>query len=230
VEDFKPDPTEGFTEHVFGPWHSRPPDPQLSLPGLDDPDASFPLDKIDRRGQLLPQYTLFFALQPDDEDAIRISDMAGRLAKKHGLTDRTLQADRLHVSLQSIGAFVGSVLAVVVEAAVAAARGVTNRAFEVVFDKVQSFPPSNAFVLAADTASTASIAKLRQSLAARLRRVSLRSDQSRTPHMTLLYDKRPVAVQTIQPVRWAANRFVLILSHVGLTHHQRIGTWVMPSQ
>jgi hypothetical protein len=48
--------------------------------------------------------------------------------------------------------------------------------------------------------------------------------------MTLLYDKRQVAVQTIQPVRWAANRFVLILSHVGLTHHQRSGTWVMPSQ
>lgn len=45
-------------------------------------------------------------------------------------------------------------------------------------------------------------------------------EPSRTPHMTLLYDSQAIAEVRIEPICWKATRFALILSLVGLGHHQ----------
>jgi 2'-5' RNA ligase len=41
----------------------------------------------------------------------------------------------------------------------------------------------------------------------------------------MLYDRKLVAEHPIQPIRWTATRFALILSHAGLGHHQWIKEW-----
>ena len=75
--------------------------------------------------------------------------------------------------------------------------------------------------------SDAAVARLRQSLAVALRNAGLQSEPSRTPHMTMLYDRRHIAEHAIEPIPWTATRFALIVSHVGLAHHQLIDQWVL---
>jgi 2'-5' RNA ligase len=44
--------------------------------------------------------------------------------------------------------------------------------------------------------------------------------------MTMMYGvRRAVPEQTIEPIAWTADRFALVLSHVGATHHQWIRQW-----
>ena len=46
--------------------------------------------------------------------------------------------------------------------------------------------------------------------------------------MTLMYDdKHHSAEHPIEPIHWTATHFALILSHVGLGHHQRIAEWAL---
>ena len=48
------------------------------------------------------------------------------------------------------------------------------------------------------------------------------------PHMTLVYQpEQTFAQQTIEPLRWTATRFALVLSQRGLGHHQWIGEWTL---
>ena len=52
------------------------------------------------------------------------------------------------------------------------------------------------------------------------------ASQSKTPHMTLLYDRAStVPEETVEPLRWTAREFVLIHSRVGLTDHKALARW-----
>ena len=132
---------------------------------------------------------------------------------------------RLHVTLHAVASFSALVPQVVIDAARAAARGVACAPLPVTFDRAMSFAGSKAFVLLGDAASGRGVAFLRQSLAAALRRVGLRPQASRVPHMTMLYDTRLVPEHDIEPLRWTATRYALVLSHVGATHHQWVDQW-----
>jgi 2'-5' RNA ligase len=41
-----------------------------------------------------------------------------------------------------------------------------------------------------------------------------------TPHLTLLYDDRHVAVRPIEPITWTAREFVLVRSLIGQSRHE----------
>lgn len=70
------------------------------------------------------------------------------------------------------------------------------------------------------------MAKLQQALSLALRRAGLlQANPTNTPNMTMLYDQRVVPAHAIQPLRWKATRFALILSHQGRTHHEWIAQW-----
>jgi 2'-5' RNA ligase len=93
------------------------------------------------------------------------------------------------------------------------------------FDNHHAKPGNNPYVLFCDSDSDAQVAQLRQALAVSLRRNGLHPVPTKAPHMTLVYDRQVVAEQQIGPFSWEAGRFALILSHVGLTHHQWLGEW-----
>jgi 2'-5' RNA ligase len=48
--------------------------------------------------------------------------------------------------------------------------------------------------------------------------------------MTMLHDRRIVAEHAIEPIRWTATEFVLVLSHVGWTHHEWLRRWPLDAQ
>ncbi len=198
---------------------------QLSLPGLEATAEFFRPDIGQaQRGEPLV-YKLFFGLFLPPGDAQRIAHEMDALRLQHGLIGARLAADRLHVTLHVVGDFRDTVPLAVVEAARAAAATVVGPPLRIVFDHVLSFRSNDAFVLRCDAGSDAAVARLRQTLALALRRVGLRTAPSRTPHMTVLYDPRHVAEQPIEPIRWTATEFALILSHFGQTHHQWIDRW-----
>jgi len=200
---------------------------QLSLPGLDATAPPFRPDALRARRGALQGYSLFLAIFPESQDALRIAQVRAQQCRKHRLAGTSLSPERLHITLHGIAGFVNTIPRSVVDAALAAAARVACPPLSIVFDHVQSFPESDAFVLRCHASSDAAVARLRQSLTPALRRMGLRSEPSRTPHMTMLYDKHHIDPHPIQPICWTATRFALILSHVGQGHHQWIEQWAL---
>jgi 2'-5' RNA ligase len=199
---------------------------QLSLPGLDAASRPFRPDLVAAARRERQEYGLFLAIFPAPEDAACIARAAADLCARHGLAGTPLPPARLHVTLHELGRFADTVPQAVVDAARAAARRASCPPLPLVFDQALSFARSEAFVLRCDAESDRAVARLRQPLARALRRVGLRQARpSRTPHMTLRYGGRAVPAHAIPPLRWTATRFALILSHLGLAHHQWIDQW-----
>jgi 2'-5' RNA ligase len=87
-----------------------------------------------------------------------------------------------------------------------------------------SFPSSGTYVLCGG-AGTAQLAAFRQSLGLAMGDAGLPVKRSFTPHMTVLYDRHPIAEHAIEPITWTAKEFVLINSHVGKGVHEVLGRW-----
>lgn len=198
---------------------------QLSLPGLNEPAPLFRPDRIsDPAGKLLG-YTLFLAIVPEPDQAQRIAHAADSLCHRQRLLGQRLTPARLHITLHAIAGFGSSLPQSIIDAAKTAAASVSCPPLPLVFDRALSFSHNDAFVLRCDNKSDAAVARLRQSLKAALKRAGLDPQPSGTPHMTLLYDTRHIPEHLITPISWVATRFALIVSHVGLTHHQWLAEW-----
>ena len=200
---------------------------QLSLLGFGATAAPFTPERMSDQGGKLLGHTLFLAIVPQSEDAQRVAAAAADLSTQHGLAGTQLPPRRLHITLHAIAAYrkTQTIPQLDVDAARAAAASVVCPPLPIVFDRALSFTESDAFVLRCNTSGDAAVARLRQSLTLALRRVGLRHKPSSTPHMTLLYDKHHIAERPIEPICWTASRFALILSHVGVGHHQWIDQW-----
>lgn len=199
---------------------------QLGLPGLDISDEAFKLDVVDDSHGRLLSYDLYLAIAPKMEDARRIDSAAMQVCRQYGLVKRRQAADRLHVTLLAIESF-GSdfVPRAPIDAVIHAASCAAPRwSIPVSFDRVSASSRSGAFVFCPDEPAAQRIAALRNSLAMALRKTGLKPEASQ-PHMTMLYDCALDAAQPIEPIQWTASRFVLLLSHVGLAHHQWIREW-----
>jgi 2'-5' RNA ligase len=201
---------------------------QLPLPGFDALARPFAADRarLPRAGD--SRYSLFLAVVPRPDDSERLAKIGAALCRRHGFRAEPMPAERLHVTLHTLGDFHGWVPQEAVDAAMAAGSAIACPRLPVVFDRLLSFAGSGAFVLRCDGRSDAGVSRLREPLAAATRRFGLRPAPSRTPHMTLLYEpRRSVPECDIEPIEWTADRFALILSHVGCAHHQRIREWTL---
>jgi len=198
---------------------------QLSLPGLDAEPASLtPEPRSSTRGELMG-YSLFFAVFPQSEDAARLAEASLDIIRPHGL-GKPMAAHRLHVTLLELGSFEHMVPQALVDAAVAGAAAMSSAPFDLVFDRAMSFGKDDrAFVLRCDPDSDAAVGRLRRTLHVQLKQRALQPKPSSTPHMTIAYGLPGIAEHAIEPLRWTATAFTLILSHVGLKHHQQLGRW-----
>ncbi|MES2717121.1 MAG: anhydro-N-acetylmuramic acid kinase [Pseudomonadota bacterium] len=230
LEPAPPPPAQPH-RHMFAAEPNDSPG-QMSLldQGSAPPPALFHPEAVQNPSGELKGYNLFLAIFPPPELAQRVGPLAADLRQQHGLHGQRLQEQHLHMTLHAVAWFHAEIPLQQIEAAMAAAAGIRCPALPITFDRAGSFhnrsnPGNNAFVLQCDAPSNASVARLRQQLAVALRRSGLRPTPTSTPHMTLLYDRKVVEEQPIQPIQWTATRFALILSHVGLGHHQWLGEW-----
>ena len=199
---------------------------QLSLLGDVEAPPGYKLDNVANPAGVAG-YSLFFAIFPGEEDAQRISQLVESVRKTRGLKGRPFLAERLHLSLQAVEESSTPPSQLVVAAACSAAAHVICPPLAIAFDRAALFDNKKAAcVFHCDKDSAARIAPLRKQLGAALREVGLHPVASSTPHMTMLYDDPQRAFDApIEPVTWTATRFVLILSHLGASHHQWIKEW-----
>lgn len=171
-----------------------------------------------------PRY-LFFALRPDDATCERIRSLAIRLQDTYGLEGKITDAEQLHMTL----CFLGSVSKLppdAVAAADAAARTLQAQPLPLVFDRVKSFPGSNAFVLCQDVESPAVIQLRSRLLMALARSGRFRPDKREfRAHITLMHDPKLVSLQEVEPVGWIASELLLMRSHHGLAPYQVLGRY-----
>jgi RNA 2',3'-cyclic 3'-phosphodiesterase len=202
---------------------------QLSLPGFDAQPAQPPKRSLPAAAPRVtrPTQRLFLALFPQAHDAACIAESIDALRQHHGLDGQRLHTDRLHITLLSLGDYAGAVPQALIDAAMAAAATVVHPPMDVVFDRALSFAGrkagKNAFVLCGR--DTAAVNQLGKTLGLALKLAGLRARPSGKPHMTMLYDERVIEEHAIEPVRWTASEFVLVLSHLGKTHHEWLARW-----
>lgn len=202
---------------------------QLNLPGFDAPHLRPPESSLPAaapRGTR-PNQRLFLALFPRAHDSARIAESIDALRQRHCLDGQRLHTDRLHVTLHSLGDYVGTVPQVVIDAAMAAAATVVHPPMQVVFNRALSFSgrksDKNAFVLCGS--DTSAVSQFGQTLGLALKLAGLRFQASGKPHMTMLYDGRVIDEQAVEPICWTADEFVLVLSHLGKTRHEWLARW-----
>lgn len=194
---------------------------QFIFPGFGAEPAPIPLPKL-QPGQV-PRYRLFLGLFPQSQEASSILERIHALRHLNGLRGKPLRVERLHVTLHSLGDSFEKPPVSLIDAVKSAVSGVAQPPIDLTFDRAMSFVKSNAFVLCGD--GNEDVKLFVQKLGRALKGAALHSHPSLKPHMTMLYDKHPIPEQQIEPIRWKAHEFVLVLSHLGMTRHDWLVKW-----
>jgi 2'-5' RNA ligase len=173
-------------------------------------------------------YGLFFAALPDAQAAAQIERRAMAFQKDLGLEGAPLSADQFHITLYYLGAHNGLPQGIVAKA-IETAAALKAAPFDVTFDCARSFAGksrSRPLVLGSRK-NLAALSAFQQKLRAALRQAGLDnwSQPSFTPHVTLLYDRRGVPDQDVDPVSWTVNEFSLVRSLHGLSRHEPMARW-----
>ena len=177
----------------------------------------------------LPEGNWFFALRPGPDSIVsqHLDRLCTILQAQHALSGPSLGADRFHISLHPLRGQVCWRHDLIAAACETVAE--TTAPFEVTFDRVENFPGrfgKRALVLRAAEGLDA-LLNFRQRLGAGLTRGGLGRFEAGTftPHITLLYDRRAVGEQKVDPVAWTITEFFLVQSLVGESQHIVQGHW-----
>ena len=166
---------------------------------------------------------LFFSIFPDQAAAARIANTAEHFRRAYGFEGAPLLTDRFHVTVHGLGNYDGLPRSVVAKA-IEAGAAVTSKPFEVAFDRVTCFAGSDVLVLCGGD-GVYGIVMFHHDLGVAMRKSGLSAGSQITPHITLLYERRRVEEQFIEPIRWTVRDFVLVHSWRGRTMHIPLERW-----
>jgi 2'-5' RNA ligase len=175
-----------------------------------------------------PLEALYFAALPDERAARLIVERGAIWRADFGLSGRLYTPDRLHVSLNPLGRYVGVPQQLLAQAN-AVGMGVTAPAFDVALDRLMSFGNGKhrALVLCCGEGAAGFDCLLRQ-IALGLKRAGLPSGLAAgfTPHLTLLWDRLAIPDIALEsPIAWRVREFVLVHSLLGRSRHEHLGRW-----
>lgn len=173
---------------------------------------------------------LFIGLFPDPETASQIGHRGMDLRSIHGLKGRLFANERLHMTLHFLGQFDGvpwDLVEAIRPVAAETAAGTTP--FSVKLRRAGSFSGRRdkyPFVLRDQPEDNSALREFHGKLGAGLRSSGIKGVSSRlTPHVTLLYDRTMVQDRSVEAIRWTAQEFLLIQSHVGHSHYTVLDRW-----
>jgi RNA 2',3'-cyclic 3'-phosphodiesterase len=175
-----------------------------------------------------PFDNVFFAVRLAPEAFSHIEQIQSELRHEHGLKGAVISRQRLHVSLLGVCKCHG-LPDELIDAACRAAVSVAMPPFDVVFDRVMSFrnrQNKKPLVLLTCGDNTA-LAGLRKSLCEAMSAAGIgrRMSSQFVPNMTLLYDRRMVAEQAVEPVHLTVRDFALVHSLVRQSRHIELARW-----
>jgi 2'-5' RNA ligase len=194
---------------------------QISLPGIDSstfnprlvPRPKVKSDNTDR---------IFFAVLPDAEAVTGIRRHTLRLREQHSLWGRPIIDGRLHISLLGLGDYRGIPVSLV-KRVWQAANLVLVPSFDVSFDQVLTFghenvdPSKQKPCVLIEGGDKSGLIGLQNSLTSFMRNFGFKMRQPAgfTPHVALLYDRKPISMAPVEPVSWKVREFVLVRSQIG---------------
>jgi len=178
------------------------------------------------RGARRDPGTVYFAFKPEPDAIGQVVSVGNHLCVKHELAG-SVRPSVLHMTICAIGYF-----PVLPEERVETARGVAGRLvakpFEMMLNRVRTYPNGKEkppLVAFADSGMSR-VDLFRHALIADLRRNGFSFPKKLPdPHMTLFYDRRVVAEEPIDPIRWVVRDFVLVHSIYGEGRHELLGQW-----
>lgn len=171
---------------------------------------------------------LFFAFLPDPETAARMAALAVRFRRHHGLRGYPIPRERLHVSVHMLGEFAEPPPELL---AAASKVGEALRAcpFHVTFDRICNFSglARKPVVLRGPEDARIGFDAFHFAFIARMAEFGLAVDRAGIvePHVTLIYDEKPIPETTIAPIRFRVEELVLIHSLFGRGKHIHLGRW-----
>jgi RNA 2',3'-cyclic 3'-phosphodiesterase len=171
---------------------------------------------------------VFFAIYPPDDIGAAIDVRAMHLKAQHALEGRPFGGQRYHATLCPIGVY-SDMPSNVLDAVKAIASTVVSPPFDVAFDRVESFRRQQGkrpvVLLGGDGVS--GLVAFQRLLEMALRKSGFPRWITRpyNPHVTLLYDKREILQQMIDPVCWTVREFTLVRSLIGLSQHVPLEKW-----
>jgi len=177
----------------------------------------------------------FFALRPDERARAEIAAAAARFRRSQRVSGVPVPIDNVHLALCPVGR-PERLHQPLLRAVLAAGAAVRVKAFEVSLDAVMRCIPTGGqfpFVLCADQATTEATLGLRRAIAVAQRTQGLRvcGVSSFHPHVALQYGPAIDAVEeSITPIQWRAEEFVLIRSFFGQSRQEIVGCWPLGTE
>jgi RNA 2',3'-cyclic 3'-phosphodiesterase len=175
--------------------------------------------------------SLFFGIFPEKASVERLAELANRLRTQFSLGSKPIPADRLHLTLQYVGAFARFPVDVV-EQAKAAAATIALPLADITLDRIETFASRRAkhpIVLSGEASDSLSALESRLAEALAAAGITLKRQRHFKPHVTLFYDTRRIPANAINPITWQATHFSLIHSHLGQSRYETLMTWPLNS-
>lgn len=172
--------------------------------------------------------SVFFAIRPDPETALRAEEFTGGLQRRYGLPGTPRPARVLHMSLIGLGDY-QRLSRDVIATARHAASTVRRIPFVVALDRVRNFNRTEGYTIVLDgDDGVVGFLALYQALGKAMEDVGLKLDRRAevTPHLTLHYSDRSVPEAVLdEPIAWTVREFVLVRSRYGNTRHDCLDRW-----
>jgi len=168
-------------------------------------------------------HNLFFAIRPPEQKIREIMDLIPALK----LGGTPLRPDRLHISLLAL-VWNDDVPDALIEEARDVAGAVPMEPMRVIFDRVVG-GANSALLRPSEPLEALRMFRERLGFALINAGVDFQLDGRFNPHVTLLYGGEPMPEIPVDPITWTIQEFVLIDSHIGLTHHETVGRWRLQS-
>ncbi|MBS0482078.1 MAG: 2'-5' RNA ligase family protein [Proteobacteria bacterium] len=177
---------------------------------------------------------LFLGIWPGEVAVDELDQLMERLRRDGTIPGRTVDRDRLHVTLLHLDDFVDQIPPSLITAVQTAAASLQFKPFDVAFDRVcctakhvllfpsdalaelQEFRAALRSALLAQGVSTLLSAKARQAIG-----------RPYNPHVTLSYNPGSAPEKQVEPIRWTVRGFHLVESLLGRHQHIRLNSWAL---
>lgn len=199
---------------------------QFSFPGFEPAPAV--VSRVKPPQTQKRRHSLFFAIRPWWDDLLRVEAEAAELRQRFGVR-KAVEAEQLHVTCGDLGDFEQAPSAELIEKARRVAATVALPPFEAVFESVTRFNNGGALVLT-EAAGATPLTAFRDALDHALVQAGVPVKFQSRLHMTLGYGDGAVSEALPRPLRWKAQQFLLLDSHIGQRHHEELGCWPLLPQ